>query len=85
MGSGPSVSRFSDAIRLSSLAPGSRGVVRRVLGDGGGRADRLAALGITPGATVEVLQAFPGMVLRCDETELAVEPAVAKAILIDVE
>ena len=85
MASGSSVSRFSDAIRLSSLPPGSRGVVRRVVGDAGGRADRLAALGVTPGATVEVLQAFPGLVLRCDETELAVEPAVARAILIDPE
>jgi Fe2+ transport system protein FeoA len=85
MGSGSSVSRFSDAVRLSSLAPGSRGVVRRVVGDAGGRADRLAALGVTPGATVEVLQDFPGMVLRCDETELAVEPAVARSILVDLE
>jgi Fe2+ transport system protein FeoA len=83
MGSGSSVSRFSDAIRVSSLAPGMRGIVRCVVGDAGGRADRLAALGVTPGATIEVLQAFPGMVLRCDETELAVEPAVAHAIVVD--
>jgi Fe2+ transport system protein FeoA len=85
MDSGSSVSRFSDATRLSSLAPGMRGVVRKVVGDAGGRADRLAALGVTPGASVEVLQAFPGMVLRCDETEVAVEPAVAEAILVDLQ
>ena len=49
------------------------------------RADRLAALGVTPGAPVEVLQTFPGFVFRCDETELAVEPAVAHAILVESE
>lgn len=59
-----------------------RGVVRRVVGDEG-RAERLAALGVTPGASVELLQSFPGFVIRCDETELALEPAVAHAILIE--
>lgn len=84
MGSGSSVSRFEDAPRLSGLPAGTRGVVRRVLNDGNGRADRLTALGITPGAAIEVLQTFPGIVLRCDETELVLEPAVARAVLVDV-
>jgi Fe2+ transport system protein FeoA len=48
-----------------------------------GRADRLAALGVTPGAPVQVLQVFPGVVFLCEETELAVEPDVANAILVD--
>jgi Fe2+ transport system protein FeoA len=48
------------------------------------RADRLMALGVTPGATVTVLQRFPGVVFLCDHTELAVEPAVARAIVIEV-
>jgi Fe2+ transport system protein FeoA len=83
MRSGSSISRFDGFTRLSALKPGARGVVRRVLG-ATGRADRLAALGVTPGAAVEVLQTFPGVVFTCDETELAVEPAVAHAILVDV-
>jgi Fe2+ transport system protein FeoA len=83
MRSGSSVSPFDEHHRLSSLAPGARGIVRRVLG-GAERADRLAALGLTPGAPIEVLQTFPGVVLRCDETELAVEPSVAHAILVDL-
>jgi Fe2+ transport system protein FeoA len=65
------------------LQPGSRGIVREVVG-ADARSDRLAALGVTPGAPVEVLQTFPGVVFRCDETELAVEPAVAHGILVDV-
>jgi Fe2+ transport system protein FeoA len=79
------VSRFDEASRLSTLSPGTRGTVRRVIGDGNGRSDRLAALGVTPGAAIEVLQTFPGVVFRCDQTELAVEPAVARSILVDVK
>jgi Fe2+ transport system protein FeoA len=58
-------------------------VVTEVLG-GDGRADRLAALGVTPGAPVEVLQVFPGVVFRCEETELAVERDVANAIIVEL-
>ena len=76
------MSRFDGFTRLSSLSPGARATVRKVLG-GDARADRLAALGVTPGAPIEVLQTFPGVVFRCDETELAVEPGVASAILVD--
>jgi Fe2+ transport system protein FeoA len=84
MASGSSVSVFDGAPRLSSLPAGTRAVVRRVLPDGTGRAERLLALGVTPGAAIDVLQTFPGVVFRCDETELAVEPEVARAVLVEV-
>ena len=84
MDSGFSVSRFDDARPLSSLAPGATGVVARVLRDPVARADRLASLGVTPGARIRVLQTFPGIVFQCDETELAVERTVARSILVDV-
>ncbi len=70
--------------RLASLEVGSKGVVVRVLSDDDARAERLAALGVTPGAEVTILQRFPGFVFVCDQTELAVEPEVARAILVDV-
>jgi Fe2+ transport system protein FeoA len=71
--------------RLSSMGAGARGRVLRVIRDNPDRADRLMALGVTPGALITVLQRFPGVVFLCDHTELAVEPAVARAILVDVE
>jgi Fe2+ transport system protein FeoA len=43
------------------------------------------ALGVTPGASVTILQRFPGVVFLCDHTELAIEPAVARAIVVDAE
>jgi Fe2+ transport system protein FeoA len=73
----------SDGVRpLTALREGERGVVVAVRGTADGRADRLLALGVTPGASVTLLQRAPGVVLLCDQTELAVEYGVADAILV---
>jgi Fe2+ transport system protein FeoA len=64
---------------------GTRGRVVRVALDNRDRAERLTALGVTPGAPITVLQRFPGVVFQCDQTELAVEPAVADAIFVDID
>lgn len=70
--------------RLSHLHAGVRGHVARVAVENRDRADRLTALGVTPGSPITVLQRFPAVVFLCDQTELAVEPAVADAIYVDV-
>jgi Fe2+ transport system protein FeoA len=80
-----SVSDFDPGRRLASLEVGERGVVVRVLRDNPERAERLKALGVTPGARVRLLQRFPGFVFECDQTELAIEPSVARAILVEAE
>jgi ferrous iron transport protein A len=83
MYSGSSVSDFEPGRRLASLEVGEGGVVVRVLRDNPARAQRLMALGVTPGARVRLLQRFPGFVFECDQTELVVEPSVARAILVE--
>lgn len=70
---------------LSSLRPGAKGLVVRVQRDLTSRAERLAALGVSPGATVKVLQTFPGIVIECDQTELAIERLVGRAIWIELD
>lgn len=70
---------------LSSLSAGAHGRVLRVSRDNADRAERLAALGVTPGAPVTVLQTFPSFVFLCDQTELAVEPAVARCVFVETE
>ena len=69
---------------LSALEPGARGRIVRVRRDLTSRAERLAALGVSAGASIRVLQKFPGIVFECDQTELAVERSVATAILVEV-
>ena len=73
----------SDGVRpLSALADGDRGTVHHVAAYCGDRLDRLLALGVTPGAAIVVLQTRPGVIVLCDQTELAIERAVAAAILV---
>jgi Fe2+ transport system protein FeoA len=69
---------------LALLRAGVRGRVVCIDRANASRADRLAALGVTPGASVTVLQTFPGVVFLCDRTEVAVESAVASSILVEV-
>ena len=69
---------------LSDLQPGDRGVVAGLDHPDAPRADRLRALGVTKGAAILVLQMFPGVVFQCDQTELAIERAVASAILVEL-
>lgn len=78
----PSEVQGGAALPLSRLPAGSRARVVKIVRDLTGRAERLAALGVTPGASVRVLQTFPGIVFECDQTELAVERSVARSILV---
>ena len=71
--------------RLSELEEDERAIVVEVRADRFGRGDRLLSLGVTPGARVTMLQRFPGVVFLCDQTELAVERAVADAIIVREE
>jgi Fe2+ transport system protein FeoA len=70
---------------LSVLEEGDHAIVVDVRADRHGRADRLLALGVTPGAQVTMLQRFPGVVFLCDQTELAVERTVADAVVVRPE
>jgi Fe2+ transport system protein FeoA len=73
----------SDPCRaLSTLTPGETGVVVAIEAGDEHRTNRLLALGVTPGAAITVLQTYPGVVFLCDQTELAVEHAVAAAIVV---
>ena len=68
---------------LSSMAVGAHALVHRRVGPGRTGASngcwRSASL---PARVVTMLQTFPGVVFFCDQTELAVERAVADAILV---
>ena len=71
-------------VPLSTLQPGARCRVAHVTRDLTGRAERLGALGVSPGASIVVLQTFPGIVFECDQTEMAVERRVAGTIYVEV-
>ena len=76
------LSRSDGARPLATLVAGDTGTVHRLVGHADDRVERLLALGVTPGAALVVLQTSPGIVFLCDQTELAIERAVAEAILV---
>jgi DtxR family transcriptional regulator, Mn-dependent transcriptional regulator len=43
---------------------------------------KLSALGISPGISVKLIQKWPAYVVQCEETEIALEPEVAKNIYV---
>ena len=43
---------------------------------------KLSSLGISPGITVRLIQKWPVYVVQCEETEIALEPGVAKNIYV---
>lgn len=43
---------------------------------------KLSALGISPGMSLKLIQKWPAYVLQCEETEIALEPDVAKNIYV---
>ena len=69
-------------VPLSTLPSGAHAIVSSVLHASTPRVEQLLSLGITPGALVTMMQRFPSVVFLCDQTELAVERAVADAILV---
>jgi len=43
---------------------------------------RLSALGISPGISLKLIQKWPAYVVQCEETEIALEPDVARNIYV---
>jgi hypothetical protein len=70
---------------LSALRRGARGRIARVTREISRRAPSGSPRWVSAGATVTVLQTFPGIVFECDQTELTVERLVARSILVELE
>ncbi|MGB9860831.1 MAG: FeoA family protein [Candidatus Bipolaricaulaceae bacterium] len=73
------------ALPLSELSPGQRGSIYAVLGPGRWVQLRLSALGLRPGAVVQVLGYGPGrgpILLEVNGTRVALGRGVARRILV---
>lgn len=73
-GSHPSLLEIERGERVRVLCLGARS---------SGRYLPLAAFGFVPGAELELLQRRPACVVRIDETELALDPDIAREILVE--
>ncbi len=79
----PSPPLWDDApgeIALSDLGVGKAGQVTGIDTQRKARAERLSAMGLTPGSIVTVRQRFPSVVVAVGETEIALDRAVTQDI-----
>ena len=69
-------------IPLTRLRKGSRATVLSLGGDSSHERNKLMALGVMPGATLQLLQRFPSYVIQLGYTQLAVDKETAAAIFV---
>lgn len=69
-------------ISLARMAPGERGTVLALELARPADARKLMALGVVPGASIELERRSPAIVFRTCYTELAVDEALAAGILV---
>ena len=67
-------------IPLSELGAGKIGEIVAIEAERKVRAERLSAMGLTPGSRVRVKQRFPSVVLEIGETEIALDRAITQDI-----
>lgn len=68
---------------VQDLRRGERAKVVCLAGGGVSRRNNLTVFGVVPGAEITLLQQEPACVLQVGETELALEPAIAREILVE--
>jgi len=68
--------------RLSDFEVGSIGRIVFIIPSEAARLGRLSSVGIAPGSTIKLLQKMPSCVIKIDETTIAVDPDIAREILV---
>lgn len=68
--------------RLSEFEVGSQGRIVFIIPSETARIGRLSSVGIMPGSTIRLLQKMPSCVIQIDETTMALDPDIAKEILV---
>jgi Fe2+ transport system protein FeoA len=68
---------------LHELKHGERARVVCLGGDNGSRHNNLAVFGLVPEAEITLLQQYPSCVVQVGETELAIDSAIARDVLVE--
>lgn len=68
--------------RLSDFEVGSKGRIVFIIPSESARIGRLSSVGVVPGSSIKLLQKMPSCVIQIDETTIALDPDIAKEILV---
>jgi DtxR family Mn-dependent transcriptional regulator len=69
-------------MRLNDFEVGQMGRIVYIVPSDPARLNRLNSIGINAGITVKLLQRWPSVVVQVDETTVAIDPEVAREILV---
>ncbi len=72
-------------ITLDRLPAGQSASVVSLLSTDPARLDKLSGFGLVPGSAVAVSQHHPALIVRVGETEISLDSAVAREILVQPE
>jgi len=67
---------------LSAMSSGQEGKVAYVHAPETGQLQKLMAMGLLPGAAIQLIQSFPSYVFRVNKTQFAVDKSIADAIYV---
>jgi len=81
----PIGTNFFLAAPLARLHVGQRGTVRRLAARDPADLRKLLALGLLPGVELLVERCWPAVVLRLDYASVALDAALAEAVLVSAE
>ena len=70
---------------LSSLNPGQRGSIAYVLSRDSETLQKLMAMGVLPGMSIELVRRFPSYVFQVGNTQFAVDTSVADEVYVRIE
>jgi len=70
---------------LSSLSPGERGSIAYVLSQSSETLQKLMAMGVLPGMSIELIRRFPSYVFQVGNTQFAVDTSVADEVYVRIE
>ncbi|MFN3395395.1 MAG: metal-dependent transcriptional regulator [Thermodesulfovibrionales bacterium] len=69
-------------VRLSDFEIGSKGRIIFIIPSEAARLGRLSSIGIAPGSIIRLIQKVPSYVIQIEETTIAIDPEIAKDILV---
>ncbi len=72
-------------LAINNLKPGQTALVVELLSADPARLDRLCSYGMAPGSLVRVEQLQPALILRIGETEISIDEAVAREIIVEAQ
>lgn len=73
---------FPVVVRLSDFEIGQKGRIVFIIPSQAARLSRLSSIGIAPGSIIKLIQRVPSYVIQIEETTIAIDPEIAKDILV---